>query len=541
MRQQSVKGYQVRRSALAVAVAVTAMAAGNAAAFKIETGDPDVEVRWDNTVKYNLGMRMQERDPALHNSATFSSGNNKFGKGDIVTNRVDLLSELDVVIKQRYGARISGMAWYDAAYNDREETNPNNVVGGHNFYPGGRYSDTVKRYYTKSGELLDAFIFGRIDLGDVPVNVKFGRHTNYWGESLFSPIHGVSYSQGPVDFRKALATPGIEAKELFLPLNQLSAQAQLSDTVSVAAQYFLEWAPYRLPEGGTYLAGFDFPFAGGTVLPGGFPYLGDRHGKKPGSRGSWGVNTKITPEWAQATIGLYYRQFDDKVPTILASPSGLYNAYAEDVRLWGVSVSKQIAGIAFGVEAVRRDNGALATQSGATQIARGSTWHGLLNALAYIGKTPVFDSATLMAEFSYSRLANADRSTQSVFNHEKYNTACFGNKMDGCATDSAYGISATLTPTWFQALPSVDITMPIHYDIGLKGNSPVPFGGNENSGSWSIGVGADYQARYKFDLAYTNYFGNYVRDPITNTVVAGNGNGYNNDRNWLSFTFKTTF
>ncbi len=540
MGQQSVKTIQARRSALAVAAALAALAASNAQAFKIETGDPDGEIRWDNTVKYNLGMRMQARDPALHNSATYSSGDHKFKNGDIVTNRVDVLSELDVVIKQRFGARVSGMAWYDAAYNDKEETNPNNVVGGHNFYPGGRYSDTVKRYYTKSGELLDAFIFGRIDVGDVPINVKFGRHTNYWGESLFSPIHGVSYSQGPVDFRKALATPGIEAKELFLPLNQISAQAQINDTVSVAAQYFLEWAPYRLPEGGTYLAGFDFTFAGGTDLFG-TPYLGDRHSNKPGNRGSWGINTKLTPEWAQATIGLYYRNFDDKVPTVLGGPSGLYNGYAQDVRLWGVSVSKQLAGIAFGAEMVRRDNGALNTITGSPEIARGSTWHGLLNALAYVGKTPVFDSATLMAEFSYSRLANADKGTKAYFNHEKLNGSCLGNQRDGCSTDSAYGISATFTPTWFQALPSVDITMPIHYDIGLKGNSPVPFGGNENSGSWSVGVGADYQAKYKFDLAYTNYFGNYVRDPITNVVTVANGNGYNNDRGWLSFTFKTTF
>ena len=99
MGQQSVKTIQARRSALAVAAALAALAASNAQAFKIETGDPDVEIRWDNTVKYNLGMRMQARDPALHNSATFSSGDHKFKNGDIVTNRVDVLSELDVVIK----------------------------------------------------------------------------------------------------------------------------------------------------------------------------------------------------------------------------------------------------------------------------------------------------------------------------------------------------------------------------------------------------------------------------------------------------------
>ncbi|WP_254050929.1 DUF1302 domain-containing protein [Zoogloea sp. LCSB751] len=538
MKNRFVSGIPRRRMATAVTVAAASLAAGQAMAFQIPTApESDVEIRWDNTVKYNVGMRTKGRDASIYNTWLHNGSDGKFDKGDLVTNRVDLLSEFDFVVKKNYGFRLSGAAWYDAAYNDKFEGNPA-LAALPSPYAGNRYTDTVKRYYTKSGELLDAFVFGRLDIGDVPVNVKFGRHTIYWGESLFTPIHGVSYSQGPVDFRKALATPGSEAKELYLPLSQLSAQAQLNDTVSVAAQYYLEWAPYRLPEGGTYLASADPFFAGGTNVFG-TPYLGDRSGHTPGNRGSWGVNTKLTPEWLQATVGLYYRHFDDKVPTILANPAGyMYNAYAQDVRLWGVSVSKQISGIAFGAELVRRDNGALNTVSGASQIARGATWHGLVNALAYVGKTAVFDSATLMAELSYSRLAHVDEGSKALFGGDKYG-ACSGVKS-GCSTDSAYGVSATFTPTWFQALPSVDITLPVHYDIGLKGNSPVPFGGNENSGTWSIGVGAEYMAKYKFDLAYTNYFGNYLR-AANGTVAAFNGNAAISDRSWLSFTFKTTF
>ena len=47
-----------------------------------------------------------------------------------------------------------------------------------------------------------------------------------------------------------------------LPLNQLSAQLQITDTLAVAGQYFLDWRPNRLPEGGTYYGAADFLFYG---------------------------------------------------------------------------------------------------------------------------------------------------------------------------------------------------------------------------------------------------------------------------------------
>ena len=98
----------------------------------------------------------------------------------------------------------------------------------------------------------------------MPVQAKLGRHTLYWGESLFlgGNLHGIAYAQNPLDLQKGFATPGTEAKELFRPLNQLSVQAQVTDTLSVAAQYMLEWESARYPEGGTYLGPVDFVFNG---------------------------------------------------------------------------------------------------------------------------------------------------------------------------------------------------------------------------------------------------------------------------------------
>lgn len=549
-----------------IGAVVAALLSGPAAAFQFETGNPDVQIRWDNTVRYNIGWRMEKRDRTLGDTWGLQAGEYKFDKGDVVTNRVDLLSEFDYVFKKNYGFRVSGAAWYDAAYDKDVAGNPAYQAAGFGTaYPNNKFTHSVERYYTQSAEFLDTFVFGRLNLGDIPLDVRFGRHNIYWGESLFSPIHGVSYSQGPVDFRKAVATPGSEAKELFLPLNQLSAQAQITDKLSVAGQYYLEWKPYRIYEGGTYFTFFDPLFQGGTnfqPFPGFLiPYNGDQESgpdAKPKNRGSWGVNTKYASEFG--TIGLYYRKFDDKVPAVLSTGgtfSELHNAYAKDVKLWGISLSKQLAGVSVGAEVVHRKNTALNTAFGAPELARGDSWHALVNAIAYIGKTPLFDSATLLGEITYSKLDNVYSDTAANFNH--VNHACLnaaglpgGSKKDGCSTDDAWGLSMTFTPTWFQVFPSVDLNLPIHYDRGLKGNSPVPFGGNENSGTWSIGIGADYKAKYKFDLTYTDYFGDYTSAPnpflglvpgigSTQLGSTNGGNAILHDRGWLSFTFKTTF
>ena len=547
------------RSMAAGFAVVAATVGGQAMATKIDTGNPDGELRWDNTVKYNAGWRTQQRSDAIGDAWGYQAGDYKFDRGDMVTNRVDLFSEIDYVYKSHFGFRVSGAAWYDAAYDDDVRGNPRfaGPLAG-TAYPNNKFTRFAQRYNTHSGEVLDAFVFGRVELGEMPLSLKAGRHTVYWGESLFSPIHGVSYAQSPADFRKALATPGIEVKELFLPLNQVSAHMQVTDTISVAAQYMLEWKPFRLPDGGTYLSQGDIIGNGGTNFLG-IPMDGNLHTGRdaiPKNSGNWGVMMKAAPEWLEGTVGLYFRKFDDKVPSVL-SPGGtfseLHNAYAKDVSLVGVSLAKSVAGVSVGAELVHRHNTALATYFGAADIARGNTWHALVNAVAYVGKTPAFDSATVLAELTYSRLDKLYSGSEANFNgvdyaHCKAGEPGYGayKRIDGCATKDALGLSLGFTPTWFQAFPSVDLSLPMSYSIGLSGNSPVPAGGNKGSGSWSIGVGADYQAKYRVTLAYNGYIGDFG----TNTSLLGTqaingatngGNGTLKDRGWLSLTLKTTF
>ena len=105
-----------RRGAGAVVAAFTATLAGGALAFEFDTGNPDLSIRWDNTFRYNLGVRVEGRDNKIGNSAVSDEGTYSFNTGNVVTNRIDVLSELDFVWKKRIGFRVSGAGWWDAAY-----------------------------------------------------------------------------------------------------------------------------------------------------------------------------------------------------------------------------------------------------------------------------------------------------------------------------------------------------------------------------------------------------------------------------------------
>jgi hypothetical protein len=289
-----------------VAAAVAAaLSGGSASAFEIATGNPDVSIRWDNTVRYNLGVRVEERDSKIGNSAVADEGTYSFDKNDVVANRFDLLSELDFIWRKNYGFRVSGAGWWDGAYDGTSKGNPNAPLNGIPSYVNRQYSSYINRLYKGgSGELLDAFVFAGFDVGNVPVSLKAGRHTLYWGESLFlgGNIHGIAYAQNPLDLQKGFATPGTEAKELFRPLNQISGRAQVTDTLSLSAQYFLEWEEFRYPEGGTYLGPVDFAFNGPDrqFLSAGLGFANRGNPYEPGNRGEWGMAARWSPSGSTA-------------------------------------------------------------------------------------------------------------------------------------------------------------------------------------------------------------------------------------------------
>lgn len=596
-------------------------ATGSAGAVEINTGNPDVVLRWDNTIRVNLATRVEDQDSSILNSPNFDDGDRNFDRG-MVSERLDLLSEFDFIYQDRVGFRVSAAGWYDAAYEDLD----NDRLASSNHMEDGRaalgLSDETDRYFRgPSGEILDAFVFGKFDVGPVPVNVKLGRHTVFWGEAMLSPVHSLSYGQSALDLGKLFSVPGTEAKELFLPREALSLQVQATPQLSFAAQYFFDWEQARIPESGSFLGfndhllrgGESFIFGAAPVSPAnplGINRLVRGRDSDPDKRGDWGLSTRWSPEWLDGTLGAYYRVTADvlpqgnatpairpntpaalcsalglipltpttcyinpaaaTVPEILGGTIGRYAAaYADDIKIYGLSLSKNLWGVSFGADLNYRENMPLLSDTvsvlpaslaplaavlppgsqfappaeGETGGARGSTWHGVLNAFFTFAETPFWDSANLITELTWNHWSDVKQGAAVFKGRDSYMVVGPGGTpvtpADKVSKDY-YGLAINFTPTRYQVLPGADLSLPISYSQGLSGNSAVLLGGNEDAGSYSVGVAMDLYSKYRFDLKYVDFLGDTTTNPASAITSNGGANALLTDRGFVVFTFKTT-
>ena len=549
----------IRPGLVTVALATVMGMYGGAHAFEIPTGNDDVKVNWDNSIRYNLGYRVDKVDPAVVGNSDLDDGERNFRSG-IVTNRLDLLSELDVSYQKTYGFRVSGAGWYDPAYAKgklNKDLATSNAVDS-NGNPIAINSYTKRYYLGPSGELLDAFVFGKFELAQIPVQVKVGRNTQFWGEGLGfnAALNGISYAQMPIDVAKAYGVPNTGAKELFRPLNNIAITANPTSTVTVMAQYFLEWEPNRYPEAGSYMAPYDYLFNGGI---GSQQYYGFglTRGKdiKPKDAGDWGVGLRWSPEAMNGTtFGFYYRKLSDMMPQAHADidTGQLRFAYADNIDLYGVSYSQQLLGVSVGAEMSYRKNMPLLNQGAAVstvdlpsrgdvRTARGDTLHAVLNFLGLINRTPVFDAAQWIVELNWG---NYLKVTKDLFDANNPNGTFMGYDSYteiNRATKDFVSLDLNFAPTWFEVFPGANLTVPLYYGRGIRGNSPTNII-QKDSGSYSAGLSIDYLARHKFDLLYVDYFGKYNTDPTTGAVAINNGDpSLLKDRGTVSFTYRYTF
>lgn len=559
------------QSALVAAIAAACSPA--AMAIEIDAGNPDVKIRWDNTVRYNLGMRAEAQDSRILRGIPYDESDSKFDKHDIVTNRLDLLSEVDVNYKNTFGARVSASAWYDKAYDDHSVRSP---AGGVTSYFGSQYNRQVSRYVNgPSGEFLDAFAWSNFNLGVVPVNVKLGRHSIVWGEGLLLGAHAVSYSQAPIDGQKAVSSPGIETKEVFLPVNQLSFKAQVTSDLTIAGQYALDWKPTRAPNSGTFLMGADtVPNVDRLHIAGPFSAL-KAGATEPKKRGNWGLSARMNVEPINSTFGLYYRQFNDYSPETGIQflsfagplPTSFRFNYPKDVKLIGASFARAIGPVSFGSEISYRKDGHLNSKTSFVNYAgmdirdtgaRGDTLHAVVNGIYLLPKTALWDTGSLVAELGYSRLQKVT-ANQALYRGEgnlvagpggalacvKTGTANTpGDKSDACSTRNFLQMAVNFTPQYLNILPAWDLDLPMTINYGIKGVAPSGSGGFEGLLSWSVGAKMTYQSKHEFALRYSDSRAPSKYNVAGNTLIGGGASGSAigaTDRGWLVFTYKTSF
>ena len=578
MQKNKIQSFNFRRGLLASAV-VAGMGVSSVQAFEVDTGNPDLVVRFDNTIKGTYAQRVQAANSKMANAWNYNDGNRNFSSGSPVSQRIDVLTEIDVIYKENMGFRVSGNTWYDAAYENVGNNNnvaPNRVLDTGT--PTARTTNSgltnyADRYYNgPSAEFLDYFVFGSTEVGESSLlSGKIGSTTSFWGETLFSTIHSIAYGQSGIDAGKAFAVPGTEAKELFIPREQIQASFVLNEEWSFAAQAFFGWDATRFPESGTYFGFNDGIQEGGDsmnlilapaaslnpALPG-FFYVNNQHNLTPDDTGDFGLAAKWAPEWLDGTAGFYYRNTSDILQTVmidpvdaipLASPIGTplsaksrfgtsganvgnySQVWQDDIDIYGFSLSKSIAGVSVGFDLNYRENmpllsttavvigGPLATP-GAASIALGTP--GFVSAnynkddLAAKGKTihavlngiMTFADSPIWDAASMASEFTASHVIDVTDNEQLYTGESWYRGIDK-PTSVAYTFATNFTPTWYQVAPGVDLSLPLTINQGIGGESAVQGGGNRSVGAYSVGIGADVYTQYRFDLKYIENFGKF--------------------------------
>ena len=258
------------------------------------------------------------------------------------------------------------------------------------------------------------------------------------------------------------------------------------------------------------------------------------------------------------------------VPEIVGGTIGRYAAaYADDIKIYGLSLSKNVAGVSIGAELNYRENMPLLSDTvsvlpaslaplaavlppgslfappaeGETGGARGSTWHGVLNGFATFGDTPIWDAANLIVELTWNHWSDVKEGAAVFKGRDNYMVIGPGGTPvtpEDKVTKDYYGLAVNFTPTKYQIFAGADLSLPITWSQGISGNSAVLLGGNEGAGSYSVGVAIDLQSKYRFDLKYVDFLGGTTTNPANMITSNGGANSLLTDRGFVVFTFKTT-
>jgi hypothetical protein len=472
------------------------------------------DVRWDNTFRYSVGVRLQPPSAIILDYPNSGDGDRAFAPG-LMTNRLDLLSVLDLS-KDDFGAQISVAAWYDTVYNTRNDDKSPATTNAASV-PAGKFVNATSAIDGRYAEFADSFVYANFALDGMPVSFRLGRQTLLWGESLFFSNNGIAAAQAPVDYVKSTSTPQTYSKNTFLPVNQISLTLQPSHDISLAAYYQLEWRGDRLPGVGSYFSTTDVQGPGaerafaqpGIILP----HIADR---SPPGDGQYGVSIHAAVD--EVDLGFYVLRFDSKYPVLkilpdqAGAPAAFQSVYPAGVDLYGASFSSYLGESNIAGEFSIRRNMPLVSVSplslytpsavravGYPGYAEGNTLHGQISGLTTLPPSPFWDSADLSGEIAANDLLNV--------------TAGRAALQSGRGNFAA-SVRGVFQPHYFEVLPNLDISPLVSLGLNFAGNSSTDYTQNSGTGDFEIGVSATYLSVWKIDLTLSSFFGSPVRQPL---------------------------
>ena len=313
-----------------------------------ELGHGELHLSLDTTLSHGLTFRIQEQDDLLTSDVNGNDGNLNYSRG-LVSNTSKFTSDLDLGYRN-FGAflRINGFLDFENENGARERT---------------PLSDEAKELVGQDIILLDAYLTGAFEVGNVAIDLRLGSHVLNWGESTF--IQNGINAINPFDVSK-LRLPGSELREGLVPVPMVSVSVALTYTLSVEGFYQLDWEKTKIDPVGSYFSVTDYvgpgaekavialpgldlgdmgltaennPFAPLGVTPDP-DFLTAKRGTdhEPDDSGQWGIALRYFAEALNATeFGFYFVSYHSRLPVVGGHTGTLMGATNGLARIGGVA------------------------------------------------------------------------------------------------------------------------------------------------------------------------------------------------------------
>jgi hypothetical protein len=475
-----------------------------AQALEFERGE------WLFNVDTTLGMaaqwRTEDRDDDIASVDNDNDGNNNFDTGP-VSAKGSFILELGGEYKDfSFFLRTDGL--YDYVYNDRntdlsEEdylTYNSGIINGGDVKRGDFPEDTVDEH-GKRLRLLDAFVSYDLSLGDQSGSIRLGRQVIAWGEATF--YQGVNAVQNPIDGGVALS-PGVEAKEIFLPTEALSLNWGFSDSISAEAYYKIKWDKSTLPGVGSFLSTSDITGPGAQRILLGPLGTSDVIGEvKPDDEGQFGITLRYLTNNG-TNFDLSYTNSHANIPgaeinVFLAGPGSFAReVYLDDIEIWQASFSTNVseaqvyADIAYSDNAPFVDTAQYINDAGAlvvSDMVRGEYWQ------VVVGMTDIYTAFPWLSE-SITLILEANLQGNDLGESDLDDTTYV-------VTEDAWGYQGRLQLNYYSVIPGMDVNVVATFKHDVDGYD------------------AFYLTNWQFSAKYAWYFGN---DNIEDKVLSDRDN-----------------
>jgi hypothetical protein len=549
-----------KKSVIACAILGAATQA-QAVSWELDNG---VRIDLDTQLAYSAQWRVEQQDSNLLDLAkngllaiNSDDGNRSFNDGDITQNRISIASDLDINYQGdsfTTGVFIRARGFYDDVYsgasaNQSAATCNNNLVSVSGDVaiaplPGldqiniiaasGDCSNFdnnqgIEDYHKSRVEFLDAFFYSTFDVSDKTVSLRIGDQVVSWGESL-ALYGGISSAQGPLDVSKS-NVPGVELKDIFMPVGQVYVETDLTEAFSLGAYYQYDWDRSRIDSPGSYMSPVDIIGEGvqSLIIPTALANFDAPIVRDEPDAGQWGITLRYLAQELNSTeFGFYYINYNDTLPsfqlgaavvpaatmaiitgnpaaTAMAVPNGLLLEYFEDIDLFGVSFGTVVGDTNVSGEISYRDGQPVQINAGALgggfHFAPAQTIQAQVSVLHILQTNDFADAMTFVGEIGYNRVLGIDATATT-------NALAIDVNNVRAALDNdrwAAGYLIKLSADYYNISSALDLKVSVTLKHDFKGTSAVSFTFTEDKIDLGIGADFTYLSAHRFGLKYVAF------------------------------------